>query len=135
MGNDEQCMQLVTKGGLSYWVPADRDCKITNVCKWEQAFRIYVAIYCKAKPHRASEIWQYIYVINSVATAYSWENVAYYDFTFRQLMAETPNRNWGKTYHQLWNLLMCKPLSRTNNQRNGNHQQGHFSEDRQGGWW
>ena len=71
VGNDEQHMQLVTKGRLSYWVPADRDCKITNVHKWEQAFRIYAAIYCKAKPHRASEIWQYIYVINSVAAAYT----------------------------------------------------------------
>ena len=110
--SDEQRMQFVNKDGASYWVPADRDNKITGIRKWDQAFRIYAAIYCKANPARSSEIWQYIYVINTAATSYSWENVTYYDFTFRQLMGDHPNRNWGKTYLQLWNLAMCEPLNK-----------------------
>ena len=123
-GSDEQKMQFINKDGMSYWVPADRDNKITNVCKWEQAFRIFAAIYCKAHPHRAPEIWQYIYVINTAASAYVWENVAYYDFTFRQLMSEKSKRSWAKTYNQLWNLAMCETI---NKQMSSKSNQGSFS--------
>ena len=115
--NDKQRMQFVNRDGATYWVPADRENKITGIRRWDQAFRVYAAIYCKANPGRAGEIWQYIYVINSAAASYNWENVAYYDFTFRQLMSEKPNRNWGKIYNQLWNLAMCEPLSKVHHQR------------------
>ena len=93
-------MQFVNHNGASFWVPAgDRETKITNVRKWDQAFQIFSAIYYKAHPERASEIWQYIYVIHMAAGTYAWENVAYYDFTFRQLMSERPNRSWAKIYN------------------------------------
>ena len=88
---EEQKMQLVTKNGATYWVPVTSDQKISGVWRWEQAFRIYAAIYSKANPQRSAEIWQYIHVINSAAASYAWENVAYYDFTFRQTDGrETP---------------------------------------------
>ena len=108
--SDEQRMQFINKDGASFLVPAEKDNKISGIRRWDQAFRIYAAIYCKANPNDSAEIWQYIYVINTAASSYAWENIAYYDFTFRQLVGERPNRNWGKTYNQLWNLAMCEPL-------------------------
>ena len=89
--NEEQRMQFVNKDGASYWIPAERETKIGGIRKWDQAFHIYAAIYCKANPSRSAEIWQYIHIINTAASSYAWENVAYYDFTFRQLMSERSN--------------------------------------------
>ena len=113
MKEDQTLQQFVTKSGSTYWAPPDRESRITNIRKWEQAFRVYAAVYTKANPTRASEVWQYVYVINTAAASFAWENVYYYDFTFRQLMAERPTRNWGKTYNQLWNLAMCDHLPKS----------------------
>ena len=99
--HDDNVMELVSKGGATYFAPRSRDSpKINSIRKWEQAFRIYAAVYSKANPSRASEIWEYVYVINTAASAYPWECVAFYDFTFRQLMAAKPMRSWSKTYTQ-----------------------------------
>ena len=103
---EETKMELVNKNGLSYFVPANDKEKIGNVRKWEQVFRVYATIYSQANPHRSPEIWQYIHVINTAAAAYTWENVASYDFTFCQLMARYPHRSWAQTYSQYWNLCM-----------------------------
>ena len=85
---------LFTKDGLTYFAPAsDRDTQIGNVKRWEQAFRIYAAIYSKANPSCASEIWQYVHIINSASSTYQWSNVAEYDLTFRQLMATYPGHS------------------------------------------
>ena len=99
---------------MAYFTLANDHSKISGICTWEQAFRVYAAIYSKAQPSRASEIWQYIYVINLAAASYAWDNVAFYDFTFRQLMSEQPNRSWSKTYTQGWNLAMTDPISKHN---------------------
>ena len=115
MRDDQPLQQFINKNGATYWAPPDRDSRITNVRRWEQAFRIYAAIYSRANPNRAVEIWQYVYVINTAAASFAWENVYYYDVTFRQLMAERPERSWGKTYNQLWNLAMCDHLPKSNN--------------------
>ena len=98
---------------MTFFAPIqDKNTKITGICKWEQAFRVYVVIYSKANPHHASEIWQYVYVINLVAALYSWDNVAFYDQTFRQLMSIKPMRSWSKMYVQGWNLAVTEPLSK-----------------------
>ena len=112
--NEEQKMQMVNKNRFTYWIPADKDTKIGGILRWDQAFRVYAAIYCKANPHGSALVWQYINVINSAAAAYVWENVAYYDFTFRQMIGERPNCSWSKIYNQLWNLAMCEPLTKQN---------------------
>ena len=88
--NVSQRMELVSRGGETFIIPVDSGSKITNVRKWEQAFRIYAAIYSHTNPHRSTEIWQYVFVINSAASTYTWENVSNYDFMFRQLMACNP---------------------------------------------
>ena len=127
--SEDQKMHMVNRNSEMFWVPVDSEQKISGVRRWEQAFRVYAAIYCKANPDRSHEIWQYVYVINSAASSYSWENVAYYDFTFRQLMAENPHRSWSKLYHQLWNLAMCEPLQKTPSQ-----QANSANRDLKGNW-
>ena len=80
---NKQLFQLITQGTNSYVEPpAPKNGKINSIQKWDQAFRVYVAIYTHANPDRASEIWQYIYVIHTAAAANPWENVYFYDINF-----------------------------------------------------
>ena len=110
MGDDNR-MEMVNHDGVTYFVPAtDKDSSINGIKKWDQAFRVYAAIYCKSNPARSAEIWQYIYTIHTAAGAFQWDNVAWYDYTFRQLMAVKPHRSWAKTYTQFWNLAMRNPI-------------------------
>ena len=118
-------MDLIFKDGRSYFVPAgSNDSKILGVRRWEQAFRVYAAIYSEANPGRAAEIWQYVHIINMASSTYTWENVSNYDVTFRHLMAANPHRSWAKIYQQMWSLSMRDFVQRNyvNNgpvQRNG----------------
>ena len=89
--------------------------QITGLWKWEQAFRVYAAIYTESNPERSGEIWQYMHGINVAASSYHWDNVASYDLTFRQLMAFKPHCSWAKTYNQGWNLAMRDPMAKNNN--------------------
>ena len=107
LGREEKNrLEWVQREGGTYLVPAQRDNKIGSFRRWEQAFRAYAMIYCGANPRRSKEIWQYITVINTAATSYTWENVYNYNITFRHLMAFNPNRSWAVTYNQMWNLSM-----------------------------
>ena len=102
--SEERPYEVVSKNGQTYFAPKiDRENKITNVRKWEEAFRVYATLYCRAKPERSPEVWQYVETINWATQRYVWENVAYYDYIFRRLMAEYPDRSWAKTYSH-----MCK---------------------------
>ena len=131
---EEGRMNIMNKNGLSYLVPSsDNDTKITGIRRWEQAFRIYAAIYCKANPHRAVEILQYVDVINKAAATFSWENVAKYDFTFRHLMASKPLRSWAKTYTQGWNLQLNDPVRKFSNDQYKSRNNGNGS-GRRGDW-
>ena len=117
-----QRIELVSRGGETFIIPAESNqSRITNVRCWEQAFRIYAAIYSQANPHQSSEIWQYVYVINSAAATYIWENVVNYDYTFRQLMACNPARSWANIYLQMWNLTMHDYIPRSQNYDNQSH--------------
>ena len=53
--------------------------------------------------------------INLAASSYHWDNVAYYDFTFRQQMAKNPQRSWRKINNQLWSLAMRDPINTRGN--------------------
>ena len=108
-GEDNR-MNLIFKEGKTYFVPAPVSNRINGIRRWEQAFRIYAAIYSQANPHCAAEIWQYVHVINVAAGAYVWDNVSYYDITFRQLMSQNPERSWSKIYNNMWNLAMREPI-------------------------
>ena len=116
VAKDDECLQqYVLKNGSTYWAPPEKESKITNIRKWEKAFHIYAAIYCQANPQRSVEIWQYVHTINGAAASFAWENVMYYDSTFRQLMANKPQRSWAKIYSQLWHTAMCDPLPKRSN--------------------
>ena len=108
--SDESKMQLVNRDGMS-WVPAEKE-KINSFRRWEQAFRIYASIYSKAHPSRSPEIFQYIHVISTAANSFAWDNVAEYDYTFRQLMSNYPHRSWAKIYTQIWNLALKDLINR-----------------------
>ena len=114
-------------------VSGSREKRITHIRRWEQAFHVYASIYCCANPLRTTEIWQYIYVINSAATAYTWDNVSRYDYMFRQLMAFNPKRNWGIIYNHMWNLAMTEPISKSNSRndhgKSGNRRSSEGSND------
>ena len=108
---DEGRLEFYNKDEHTYLAPASKELKITNVRKWELAFRVYAAIYSKANPARRAEIWQHVYVINTAASTYVWENVSFYDYTFRQMMSVNLQRICSKIFNQMWNLAMHKPLS------------------------
>ena len=136
-GSDENRLEWVQRDGSTFLVSVGKEAKITGIRRWEQAFRAYATIYCAANPQRSKEIWQYVGVINTVAAAYSWDNVYNYDITFRHLMAFNPNRSWAVTYNQMWNLSMRDPLPKVHNSKNQfqfhsqNHGQGNRSNQNQ----
>ena len=105
-GQDMHKIELLMKDGQPYFGAASNENKINSIRRWDQAFRIYATIYTQVNPHRASEIWQYVHVIHMAASTYNWDNVAYYDYTFRQLMAVKPWHSWSNTYTQGWNLAL-----------------------------
>ena len=49
-------LEFIMKEGQTYLAPAggDREPKVNGIWRWEQAFRVYAAIYSKANPHRAA---------------------------------------------------------------------------------
>ena len=110
--SDDTQMEWVHRDGNMYLVPAsNQQNKINGIRRWDQAFRVYAMIFCRANPHRSREIWQYVSVINTAAASYAWDNVATYDYTFRHLMEFNPSRSWATTYNQMWNLSMKDPIS------------------------
>ena len=81
---------LVYEDGEAFLAPAKKVNKINSIRKWDTAFRVYSTIFSEANPLRASELLQYVQVIHLAAANNPWENVAFYDYTFRQLMATKP---------------------------------------------
>ena len=54
---EDNRLEWVTHDGMAFLAPTqDRESRITNIWKWEQAFRVYAALYCEANPGRAGEI-------------------------------------------------------------------------------
>ena len=105
--------------GYPVWEPCDdKETRITNIYRWDQAFRVYATIYSKENPARAAEIWQYIESIHNAAKIYCWDNVANYDYCFRQLMSDNPDRSWAKPYLQMWTTTLCEPYSRSSSNKN-----------------
>ena len=124
---DSQRLEFCYKDGATFLAPAEKDKKISNVRRWDQAFRVYASIYCHEHPDRAGEIWQYMEVIHTAAAAYVWDNVAKYDNVFCQLMEFNPKRSWAITYNQMWNLTLVEPLLKNYSTFNNNHNPGNSS--------
>ena len=131
---EDSKVELVSQGGHTYFKPVCES-QINGLRKWEQAFRVYAAVYTDSHPDHCSEIWQYVHTINVVASSYQWHNVSYYDMTFRQLMAYKPQCSWSKIYHQGWNLAMRDPLGNMKPQQPfGNGQQTSTHQPKQHDW-
>ena len=134
-GRSNDRLEWVHHEGATFLAPvAQWDTKIHNMCKWDQAFRIYATFYCGANPNRAKEIWQYVDVIHTAASAYNWENVYNYDVTFQHLMEFNPARSWAVTYTHMWNLSLKEPLTKNWYNKNnfgsaGLAQQGQFVQN------
>ena len=63
---DDHCMELVSRGGSTFFVPvADRENSgvISSFNKWEQAFRVFANIYTRIYPDRVPELVQYNHII------------------------------------------------------------------------
>ena len=134
--DDQKRMELVNRDGMSYFVPAvEKDEKINSFSKWEQCFRVYAAIYCKYNPHRGAEIWQYVHNLSIAAATFTWENVANYDYMFRQMMAKKPQRSWGKTNTQLWTLTMKDRIVAGQNYNQNNVKKPRFGDWRDNCCW
>ena len=103
---DEGKMELVLRQGKSFWVPVNTGVAINNFGKWEQAFRVFSNIYCKANPDRSAELIEYNHVIHTISTSYIWENVYNYDKEFRLHMARNPKRSWSIILQQAWSLRL-----------------------------
>ena len=87
--------------------------------KWNDAFRVYASIYAHANPTRSTEIWEYVHSIHMASSAYHIDNVMYYDYEFRRIMAEHPERSWATINTQLWAMAMRHPIA---NKQNNSYQ-------------
>ena len=65
LSEDDGLFKFGVKEGHPYVAPANdgNHSRINGIKKWDQAFRVYAAIYTEANPGRAGEVWQYVYVI------------------------------------------------------------------------
>ena len=127
---EDQRLEIVIRGGRTYYVPVSEGTNITSFQRWEQAFRVFCNIYTKFHPHRASELIEYNHIIHTVSSCYSWENVYMYDKDFRMHMARNPQRNWGMIFQQAWSLRLKDRLpqgqsfSNSGTNQNKNSQEG-----------
>ena len=128
---EEGRIDIINREGLKYLVAGDeKDTKVNNFKKWEQGFKVYVAIYSQANPHRAAEILQYVHTIHTASVSFHWDNVYYYDVMFRRFLGDNPQRSWAKIYQNLWSMAMRDPISSKLN--NGGNQFN--SKGRSGDW-
>ena len=107
--NTDSKVELINTQGQTFSLSTstpDKDAKITNIKKWDKAFRVYAMVYSEANPTRSMEIMQYIDDIHSAAGTFVWDNVAMYDYMFRKLMAKHPNRSWGVTNTHMWTMYL-----------------------------
>ena len=122
---DDNRLEIINKGGLTYFAPvADREMVgITNFNKWEQAFHIYVNIFTRAFPERASELIQYNHIIYTASLSFAWDNVYTYDCEFRIHLSNYPQRSWSVILQQAWSMYLKDKISHENkysNVGNGN---------------
>ena len=113
---DDNCMELVNKGGMTYFVPvADREMAlggITNFNKWEQAFHVFSNVYTRAYPSHSSELIQYNHIIFTAVNMYVWDNVYTYDKEFHIHLSKFPQRSWSIILQQAWSMCLKDKISR-----------------------
>ena len=139
---EDHRMEIVSKGGFTYWVPlSDRDkTSINTLDRWDAAFRVYQKIYTLRHPTRSAELVEYAHVIHSIAGVYTWQNVYKYDREFRIHMERYPEHNWGIILQQAWSLSLKDKISVTGSDggpvstqsHNGERQSSHGNNNNNG---
>ena len=112
---EDQCLKMVNRGSLSYWVPVgDKSLSISSVHRWDQAFRVFTKIYLEGSNNqgRAAELIQYSHIIHEANIEFPWESVYAYDREFRVHMSKYLTRSWGIILQQAWTLKMCRQSGR-----------------------
>ena len=115
-----QKMQMVNKGGVSYWVPlTDKINAIYSYPKWDQAFSVFLDIYTSRFPGKTSELIQYSHIIHTASMSHSWDNVYLYDREFCRHIERHPERNWGVFLQQAWTMFLKDRINATPNSKFG----------------
>ena len=137
---DEHRMEMVNKGGFSYWVPVSdhENVAINSYARWEQAFRVFSNIYTEFFPLRSNELIQYNHIIHTTSQTFSWDNVYRYDREFRVHMSRHQNRNWGVILQQAWSMFLKDKIGHYSGNRtpsghsntSGNQGHGHGGQVR-----
>ena len=133
LGNNpsEQKMELINKGGQTFFVPAnDKDSlSVSSFHCWEQAFRVYSNIYLQDHQDRAAELIQYNHIICTASASFVWENVYNYDKEFRQHLSMFPNRSWAIILQQAWSLCLKDRITPGQHRFNGAHSSNRFKKE------
>ena len=115
---EDQRLEMVIRGGKTYWVPPNETSTISNIVKCEQAFRMFLNIYTKKYPFRASELIEYNPIIHYISGVYSWNNVYNYNKDFRIHMGRNPSRNWSIILQHSWSLRLRDKIHKFENSHN-----------------
>ena len=118
---EDHRVQLIMKGGSTYFVPANNgSTSITSIHRWDQAFHVFSEIYCKAHPNRATELIQYCHVIHTAAVSYLWDNVYAYNSDFRLHLGSNAGRSWAIILQQAWSMHLKDRIHTGDQNRQGN---------------
>ena len=111
-------MEMINKGGMSYWVPmSERDnTVISSYSRWEQAYRVYCNIFTAYHPGKAGELIQYGHTIYTASTTFIWDNVYKYDREFRiHMVRHHLRRSWSVILQQAWSMFLKDKIHTSNN--------------------
>ena len=114
---DDNRYEMIIREGRTYWVPAynNEGTAISKYNRWEQAFWVFLDVYVRAHPHRASELVQYRYLIHTASQSFTWENVYMYDKDFRLHLAKYQKRSWAIILHQAWAVRLKDKIQVSSN--------------------
>ena len=122
---EDHRMEIVNKGGYTYFVPAsDRELSsntINSLNRWEQAIRVFSNIYTKFFPDRVTELIQYNHTIFTASQSFAWDNVYLYDKEFRMHMSNFPGHSWAVILQQAWSICLRDRIRRSDESFNGAH--------------
>ena len=127
VNEDDHRMELVQKGGATFFVPVsgrENAGAISSFGRWEQTFRVFSNVYTKVYPERATELIQYNQLIHTAALSFTWDNVYRYDREFRMHLSNYPNRNWGVILQQARSVYLKDRISHFKSDDQGNRGSG-----------
>ena len=115
LAEEENRLELIVKGGKTFWSPVSETVTINSFGKWEQAFRVFSNIYTKKFPKKAGELIEYNHLIHTISLTIVWENVYAYDKEFRIHISHHPERSWAVILQQAWSIKLKDRLAYVGN--------------------